>query len=79
MCFKEDTEDTYISSQEYINTIQIIHYIDSILTHILMEIENNNAQIAEDETIEIQSNNVQRQKDQKTKKRTEGSTSQNSA
>ena len=63
MCFKEDIEDTYISSQEYINTIQIIHYIDSILTHILMEIENNNAQIAEDETIEIKSNNVQRQKD----------------
>ena len=44
-----------------------------------MEIENNNAQIAEDETIEIKSNNVQRQKDQKTKKRTEGSKSQNSA
>ena len=63
MCFKEDTEDTYISSQEYINTINIIHYIDSILTHILMEIENNNAQIAEDETIELKSNNVQRQKD----------------
>ena len=63
MCFKEDTEDTYISSQEYINTINIIHYIDSILTHILMEIENNNAQIAENETIEIKSNNVQRQKD----------------
>ena len=63
MCFKEDTEDTYISSQEYINTINIIHYIDSILTNILMEIENNNAQIAEDETIEIKSNNVQRRKD----------------
>ena len=63
MCFKEDTEDTYIPRQEYINTIQIIHYIDSILTHILMEIENNNAQIAEDETIEIQSDNAQRQKD----------------
>ena len=63
MCFKEDTEDTYISSQEYINTIQIIHYIDSILTNILMEIETNNRQIVEDETIEIKSNDVQRQKD----------------
>ena len=63
MCFKEDTEDTYISSQEYINTIQIIHYIDSILTNILMEIENNNRQIIEDETIELKLNDVQRQKD----------------
>ena len=63
MCFKEDTENTYISSQEYINTIQIIHYMDSILTNILMEIENNNRQIVEDETIEIKSNDVQRQKD----------------
>ena len=62
MCFKEDTEDTYISSQEYINTIQIIHYIDTILTKILMEIENNNTQIVEDETIEAKLNNVQRQK-----------------
>ena len=63
MCFKEDTEDTYISSQEYISTIQIIHYIDSILTNIFMEIENNNRQIVEDETIEIKLNDVQRQKD----------------
>ena len=63
MCFKEETEDTYIRSQEYINTIQIIHYIDTILTKILMEIENNNTQIVEDETIETKLNNVQRQKD----------------
>ena len=62
MCFKEETEDTYIRSQEYINTIQIIHYIDTILTKILMEIENNNTQIVEDETIETKLNNVQRQK-----------------
>ena len=63
MCFKEDTEDTYISSQKYINTINIIHYIDSILTKILVEIENNNAELVEDETKEIKLNNVQRQKD----------------
>ena len=63
MCFKEDTEDTYIPSQEYINTIQIIHYIDSILTNIFMELENNTTQIVEDETIEIKLNDVQRQKD----------------
>ena len=35
-----------------------------------MEIENNNRQIVEDETIEIKLNDVQRQKDQKTKKGT---------
>ena len=63
MCFKEDIEDTYISSQEYINTINIIHYIDSILTNILMEIENNNAELVDDEAKEIKLNNVQRQKD----------------
>ena len=63
MCFKEDTENTYISSQEYINTIQIIHYIDSIITSIFMEIENNNTQIVEDEAIAIKLDDVQRQKD----------------
>ena len=47
MCFKEDTEDTNKSSKEYINTIQIIHYIEKVLTKRFIEIENYNVQIVE--------------------------------
>ena len=31
MCFKEEKEETYKSSEEYPTTIQIIQYIDDIL------------------------------------------------
>ena len=57
MCFKEDAEDTYKSSQEYITTIQIINYIDDVLIKLLMEIENNNIQIVEDEPEETKLGN----------------------
>ena len=47
MCFKEEQEDK--SSKEYINTIQIIQYIDDLLIRILPEMENNYIESENDE------------------------------